>query len=166
MSEKNLSNEEARTKLKDLAESIDFAMMATMLSEHPIHTIPMSTKKVDENGSIWFLSGRDSEHNANIRTDRHVQLTYSQPSDMEFMTIYGKANISTDRNILEDLYGKTDDMWFTGIDDPNLTAIKVIPSEVQYWDSKHSKLVSLFKMGIGALTGNQPDLAETGDLKV
>lgn len=164
MSTKNLYDREAKSKIKELAEDIDFTMMATKLSVQPIHTIPMSTKKVDDKGSIWFLSGRDSEHNANIQQDGRVQLLYSDPSNMEFLTVYGNALITTDREILEELYGKSDDMWFEGIEDPNLTAICVEPSEAQYWDAKHNKLVSLFKMGVGAITGDQPDLSESGKI--
>jgi general stress protein 26 len=41
---------------------------------------------------------------------------------MEFISIYGEASVVTDRSILEELYDKKDDAWFTGVDDPNLTA--------------------------------------------
>jgi len=166
MSEQNLNHTDAIKKMKELAESIDFTMMATNLSEHPIHAIPMSTKKVDGDGAIWFLSGRDSEHNANIKKTDQVQLFYSKPSNMEFMTVSGTATITTDRTILENLYSKSDDMWFDGLDDPNLTAIKVEPTNGQYWDSKHSNLISFFKMGVAAISGEQPDISEHGNLEV
>lgn len=164
MSEKNLSKQEAQAKIKQLAEDIDFAMMETHLGHQPTHIIPMSTKDVDGDGCIWFLSNKDSEHNAHIASDDGIQLIYSQPSDMEFLTIYGKASITTERTILEKYYGKSDDAWFDGVDDPNLTAIKVTPEDAYYWDTKHGKLVSLFKMGVGAVTGDQQDLGEHGDL--
>lgn len=166
MAEVNLKDKEALEKLKELAEGIDYCLMATNLSELPIHSIPMSTKKVDVQGHIWFLSGRDSEHNAHIRKNPRVQLFYGKPGDMEFLVIYGQVAEVTDTSILKDLYRKTDDMWFKGIEDPNLTALQIKPLEAQYWDNKHSKLVSLFKMGVGALTGKQPDLSKTGDLHV
>ena len=162
----NLYNNEAKAKIKEFAKSIDFAMMATDLKAEPFHTIPMSTKKVDENGSIWFLSGQDSTHNADIRKEGRAQLIYSQPKNMQFMTVYGQAFITKDKKILKELYQSTDDNWFDGVDDPNLTAIEIRPQEAHYWDTKHGKLVSLLKMGVGAVTGNEPDLSEEGDLKV
>ena len=166
MSTENLFNTEALKKLKDLATSIDFAMLATDLKNTPIDAIPMSTKKVDDAGNIWFLSGADSDHNANIQKDPESQLLYAKPSDMEFLSVYGLATITKERAILEDLYGKSDDAWFDGIDDPNLTAIKFAPKTAQYWDTKSNKFVSLLKMAYSAVTGDETDLGETGSITV
>ena len=166
MSKNNLFNEEAKAKIKELAENIDFAMMETHLGAKPTHIIPMSTKDVDDDGCIWFLSNKNSEHNSYIDADNNIQLIYSKPGDMEFMTVFGQAFISTERPVLEKYYGKSDDAWFDGIDDPNLTAIKVIPKDAHYWDTKNGKLVSLLKMGMGALTGEKQDLGEHGNLKI
>lgn len=166
MTTKNLQSEEAASKIKELAEAIDFAMLCTNLSAKPFHAIPMSTKRVDENGAIWFLSGRDSTHNENILDDSKVELLYSHPGSMRFLIVYGEATIHTDRKILGELYGRTDDAWFQGADDPNLSAIKVVPLDAHYWDTKNNRLVSMAKIGIAAITGKQPDFAEHGDLKL
>lgn len=166
MSEKNLFNEEAKAKIKELAENIDFAMMETNLGAKKTHIIPMSTKEVDEDGCIWFLSNKNSAHNNHINADNTLQLIYSKPGDMEFMTVYGHASISTERPVLEKYYGKSDDAWFDGINDPELTAIKVVPEDAHYWDTKNGKLVSLLKMGMGAVTGEKQDLGEHGNLEM
>lgn len=166
MSTENLTSHEALDKMKEMVDDIKFAMMLTNLQKQPISAVPMTTKKVDEAGNIWFLSGLSSEHNANIVINPQTQLLYSDPSDMEFISIYGQATIVTERNILDDLYSKTDDSWFTGIDDPNLTAIKVMPKEAYYWDTKQNKYISLFKMGLSAITGNKADVGEKGKLNL
>ncbi len=166
MSIKNLYNTEAREKIEELAVSIDIGMMATNLSIAPFHVIPMSTKKVDDEGSIWFLSNKNSNHNKNIKADSRACMLYSDPGSMEFLNVYGTAVITDEQAILDSLYGKSDDAWFEGKDDPNLSAIKIMPEEVHYWDTKDGKLVSLLKMGIGAITGNEPDLGEEGSLNI
>ncbi len=166
MSKKDLYSDKAIEKLKELAESIDFAMLATDLKNHPIHMVPMSTKRVDNQGNIWFLSGKDSDHNQHILKDSKIHLVYSNPKGFEFLNIYGTATIITDQHILDDLYSSMNDMWFDGPEDPNLTAIKIDPEDAFYWDNKNSKLVSLFKLGVGAITGKEQDLSEYGELKV
>lgn len=166
MSEKNLFNATAKAKLKEMVENIDFAMMETNLTSKPSHIIPMSTKEIDAEGCIWFLSNKSSEHNSYLNSDNSVQLIYSKPSDMEFLSLFGHAFITTDKAVLELLYKKSDDAWFDGVEDPNLTAIKVIPKEAHYWDTKNGKLVSLLKMGISAVTGEKQDLGEEGDLNL
>src|SRR5690606_31110924 len=132
MSTENLNNEAAREKLKGLVEDIRVAMMVTGLSKIPLNAIPMSTKKIDETGDIWFLSLRNSEHNMNIAENNQVQLLYSDPSDMEFVSVYGTGEIITNREVLEELYDEMADAWFDGEDDPNLSAIKFHPREAYY----------------------------------
>lgn len=164
MSIENLTSHKALEKMRELVDDIKFAMMLTNLQKQPISAVPMTSKKVDEAGNIWFLSGLNSEHNANIVINPQIQLLYSEPSDMEFISIYGQATIVTEREILKDLYSKTDDSWFNGVDDPNLTAIKVSPKEAYYWDPKENKYISLFKMGLSAITGKKSDVGEKGRL--
>lgn len=165
MSTENLTSRDALKKMTNLVDDIKFAMLLTALDTQPISAIPMTTKKVDDAGNIWFLSGLNSEHNTNIVRSSSVQLLYSDPSDKEFISIYGEASVVTDKSVLEDLYSKKDDTWFTGVDDPNLTAIKIAPKEAYYWDTKENKYISLFKMGISAITGDQKDIGEKGKLK-
>lgn len=166
MSTKNLTNEDAREKIKELAEKIDLTMLATNLKSEPFHVVPMSTKEVDEAGNIWFLSNKNSDHNKNIEHENRAQLIYADKGNFEFMSVYGRATISTDRNRIKKLYGSGDDAWFNGVDDPNITAIKIQPDDAHYWDTKNGKVLSLLKMAKGAITGKEPDLGEHGDLKV
>jgi len=166
MNTKNLQSDEAASKIKEMAEAIDFTMLCTNLDAKPFHAIPMSTKRVDEDGAIWFLSGRDSIHNQNIHDDSMVELLYSHPGSMRFLIIYGEATIYQDRKVLKELYGTADNAWFNGVEDPNLSAIKVVPLDAHYWDTKNNRLITLAKIGIAAITGEKPDLAEQGDLKV
>lgn len=166
MSTKNLSNTEAKKKIKELAESIEFTMMATDMKKEPFHVVPMSTKKVDDEGNIWFLSNKTSEHNKNIERNKKAQLIYADKGSNEFLSVYGSATINTDRNKIKDLYGKADDAWFDGEDDPNVTVIKIEPEDAYYWDTKNGKIISLLKIASSAITGNKTDLGEEGDLKV
>lgn len=166
MSTENLSREDAKKKYKKLTEDIKVAMMVTDLDKRPLSAIPMTTKKVDESGDTWFLSLRDSEHNQNILHQNQVQLLYSEPSDMEFLSVFGTAEITSDKKILKDLYDKSTDTWFEGTDDPQLTAIKFSPTEAYYWDKKSNKFITLYKMGAAAVTGKDKDIGEKGRLEL
>lgn len=166
MSTENLYHQEAKDKIKELAMSIDYTMLISALDANPFHSVPMSTKKVDKEGNIWFLSGKESEHNKNIFDDKHTYLIYSDPSSMQFLKLYGEAFVVTDKLIIENLYGKGDDIWFDGPEDTSLTAIKFVPTEAYYWEPKSNSFVTLFKMGVGLLTGDQTEIAEEGKLKV
>lgn len=166
MSTEKLNKEESKKKLRQLVEDIKIAMMITGFNRKPVSAIPMTSKKVDKEGNIWFLSLRNSDHNNDLLKNNDVQLLYSEPSDMEYLSVYGEAEITTNREILKDLYNKADDNYFEGLDDPNLTAIKVRPQEAYYWDTKTNKYVTLLKMGVGAVTGNEQDIGEKGRLNL
>ena len=57
--------------------------------------------------------------------------------------------------------------WFQeGKDDPNLSLIKVTPENAYYWEPKHNKMVTLFKMASSAVTGEQMDIGNQGKLEV
>ena len=166
MSTKNLYDDKAREKIKDIAKDVDFCMLVTNMDKKPLSAIPMSTKDVDDHGAVWFLSNADSEHNRNIEKDKDVQLLYSGTSEMEFLSIYGEAFIETNRDVIHELYSKADNAWFDGKDDPNITAIRVNPKEAYYWDNDKSKMTTLFKLGMAAVSGNKQDIGEKGKLNL
>lgn len=146
MSTQHLNHKKALEKMTALVESIKTGMLVTCLSDRPLNVVPMTTKKIDGEGNIWFLSRLDSSQNCNIAQEPEVQLLYSAPGNKEFISIYGMASIHLDPEKLKDLYHASDDAWFTGLDDPNLTAIKITPKESYYWDEKQNNYADLFKM--------------------
>lgn len=167
MSTEKMNKEESREKLKDLVDDIKVAMMVTGFNKKPINAIPMTTKQVDKDGNIWFLSLRTSEHNQELLKNKDVQLLYSDPKGMEYLSVFGEAEITTDRVTIEDLYSSIDDNWFEGgKTDPNITAIKVRPEEAYYWDTKSNKYITLLKLGVGAISGNKQDIGEKGRLDI
>lgn len=166
MSTENLNRDEALSKMKSMVKSIKTAMMLTDLGNKPLSAIPMTTKEVDKEGNIWFFSRLDSDHNGDIVKDNDVQLLYSNVSDKEFISIYGKASIETNKEVLEAFYSKIDDAWFNGADDPNLTAIKFVPKEAYFWDTKQNKYISLLKIGAAAITGDEKDVGKKGKLNL
>lgn len=166
MSQENLYSREAIEKIKDIATDVDFCMLATHLTAQPISAVPMSTKKVDDHGNIWFLSNKDSDHNADIVQDENTQLLYSGGSDMKFLSVYGTAEILYDRDIIKELFSSTDNAWFEGENDPNITVIKFQPKEAAYWSNDENKVVSLFKMAKAAITGDKVEMGTSGKLKV
>ena len=166
MSQENLYSQEAIEKIKEIATDVDFCMMATNLTAQPISAVPMSTKKVDDAGAIWFLSNKDSDHNADIIKDENTQLLYSGTSSMKFLSVYGTAEITYGRETIKELYSSADNAWFEGEDDPNITAIKFTPTEAAYWSNDENKIVTLFKLARAAVTGEKQDIGISGKIKV
>jgi general stress protein 26 len=64
----------------------------------------MSTSGVDEEGNIWFMSKEGSDKNLDIEHDDQVQLFYSNNGSAEYLSVYGHAEISRDREKIEELW--------------------------------------------------------------
>ena len=160
METENLISKEAIEKMTKLVQDIKVAFLLTALKKQPINAIPMITKKVDEQGNIWFLSRLDSEHNSNIAKDPQVQLLYSHPSNMEYLSVSGSASIVTDKKIIENFHSAEDDTWFKDADESNYSAIKIVPNEAYFWDSSGNTLNKLFKRGLANAKGEKPDIIE------
>jgi general stress protein 26 len=164
---KNLSRQEGIEKMKELAESAKICHFVTALDKKPLNSRPMSTQEVDEDGNFWFLSRESSHKNREIEEDPEVQLFYSNTGSAEFLTVFGYAEIITDRKKVEELWHPIVRTWFTeGKDDPEVSIIKVNPADAYYWDTKNNKLVSLIKIVTGAAAGKTMDDGIEGEIKV
>lgn len=158
MSEKNYYNREAIKKLKELAEDARICMMTTNLDQRPMSSRPMSLQEVDDEGIMWFISGKNSDKNYELRKDSEVQLFFMNNGSSEYLSVFGRAEIYTDQQTIDDKWSEMANAWFEdGKDDPNVSIIGVKPQDVRYWDTKHGKLVDMALMLYAAVTG-----ADTG----
>lgn len=163
----NFYHEEAIDKFKELVKHNATCLFTTKLTDLPLHTRPMSVQKVCDQGNFWFLSSRESLKNQEIAADPRVQLFFSNQSDAEFLSVYGKATITRDKDKIEELWTPIAKAWFTdGKEDPNVTVIKVTPEDAYYWDTKHGKMVSLVKILASAVMGQTLSEGIEGKLKV
>lgn len=163
MSKENLSQAEAKQKFREMVDKIKTTMFATNLTEKPLAVAPMYTKRVDESGNLWFLSSVNSDHNENILRDSDCQLLFSDGKS-DFLSVFGSSEIINNRDTIKSLYSKMDNAYFDGEEDPQIRAIKFTPEEAAYWSADGGKLVSLFKMGIAAVTGKGQDLGTSGKM--
>lgn len=158
MSTENLNKEEGIKKLKELAENVRICMFCTELEHQPISARPMSLQEVDKDGNLWFISDKESNKNFEIKEDKRVQLFFSNKGDYEFLSVYGEAYIYTDQSTIEDKWSSFANAWFEeGKEDPNVSIIRVQPSQTYYWDTKAGKMVSFLTLAWAAVTGNKTD---------
>ncbi|GAB3708184.1 hypothetical protein GCM10027592_43040 [Spirosoma flavus] len=164
----DLRGTEAGKKIKELAEDARTCYFCTKITTgQPIKTRPMSIQKVDESGSLWFLSANDSHKNADIAADNRVHLLFQGSQNSDFLSVYGEATISTDRALIKELWEPLLKTWFTeGEDDPRITVIRVDAREGYYWDNKHGNAVAFAKMAVGAVIGKTLDDSIEGNLSV
>lgn len=151
---KNLTQQEAVDKFREIVKHEAVCLLTTRLTEVPLTTRPMTVQKVCDQGNFWFLSAGDSDKNQEISADPRVQLFFVNTSNYEFLSVYGRATVTRDRQKIDELWTSIAKAWFPGgKDDPNVTVVKVEPEQGFYWDTKDGKLVSLIKILASAATG-------------
>jgi general stress protein 26 len=153
---KNLSGKEAVEKLKEMTEE-KTCLFCTYENEKMVSR-PMHTQRVDQSGSLWFMSNKESLKNLQIKKDNSVYLVYADSGKQHYLTLSGSAEILKDKAIIDELWNPFLNAWFDeGKDDPDISLIRVTPDEGHYWDTRNGKLVSLIKVAVAAITGKMKD---------
>lgn len=164
---KNLEGQEAVGRIKELVQKAGSCFLSTALkSSQAAATRPMAVQEADDDGCLWMLSASDSHKNAEISADPFVQLYFQGSGHSDFLTLAGRATISTDKEKIRRLWNPILKTWFTeGENDPRITVIKITPESGYYWDTKNGTLVAFVKQVAGAITGQTLDDSIEGGLK-
>ncbi len=157
------SRQEAIELLKEKIEDVRVAMLTTVTRQGPLRSVPMQTSEVDDEGSLWFFTGESSDKIQEIRQNPLVCLTYANPEKNVYVSVQGTAQQVNDRAKKEQLYTPVIRAWFQGgVDDPDLTLLKVNIAEAEYWEGSSSKLVVGFNLLKAIVTGQEYDEGEHG----
>jgi len=154
----NLTGEEAVKQLQEIVDHEAICMFHTALGAASPHVRPMGVQQVCDQGNFWLFSARASEKNADIAKDDRVMLTIAVPGRSQFLVVQGKAEVRDDQAKKDELWNNLAKAWFPeGKEDPELTVIKVVPTESYYWDTKDGRMLSMVKIAVAAVTGNMND---------
>jgi general stress protein 26 len=163
----SLSGSKAVEQIRAVAKGARICLFGTAVSRVPLSVRPMAVQSVDDGGALWFLSDRRSHTNRDILADPRVQLLFSNPGDSQYLTLQGTATISDDPELKKQHWTPIAKTWFNaGLQDPDLTVIRVEPSDGYYWDTKHGKVFSMLSIATGAVTGKTIDDSIEGQVRL
>lgn len=141
-------------KLRDKITDIRIAMLTTLELDGDFHTRPMATHDMDADGSMWFFTYDNSHKVEEIEKDPRVSVAFSDPGSELYVSTTGTAEIVKDKAKINELWSDFLKTWFPqGKDDPNIALLKVTIHGGEYWDRPGGKMVKLFEMAKGAITG-------------
>ena len=166
---KDLFQKESVEKIKELINQSSTCFFCTKLNtQKSFSTRPMSVQKVNDSGEIFFLSASDSKKNKEINYEQSsVQLLFQGSDYSDFLSLYGTAEINTDKGLIKELWKPILKTWFTeGENDSRITVIKITPKDGYYWDTKHGMMVAFVKKIAGAITGKTLDDSIEGKIIV
>ncbi|MEL6783792.1 MAG: pyridoxamine 5'-phosphate oxidase family protein [Pseudomonadota bacterium] len=155
----------SKQKIEDfwaLLESVPICMVSTV-DDDTIRARPMAPYIERETGLIRFLTDRTSSKVEELNDEHTVALTFTNTQDMKFASFSGRASVTTDRGLVDKMWGPYAETFFPGDKDTaDVAVITVRPLQGEYWDND----ISIFKMGWevakGYFTENTPDLGDNG----
>lgn len=165
---KNVSGTEAAKRIQEMTDDAESCFFCTSEKAGESQGVrPMSVKKADDQGRLWFLSASDSHKNQEINADPKVRIFLQGSEHAGFLMLDGHATISRDKERIDELWSPIMKTWFTeGKEDTRITVICVTPTSGYYWDNKHGSLVAATKMVIGAAIGKTLDDSIEGQVRL
>lgn len=148
--------QEAEEKLIELLRSFDNAMLVSGGVEP--HARPMSIAETSPDGTLWFLTGKDTQKVFEIAENTDAMAVMQ--SATRYISVTGRARVVDDRARIHKLWKEPMRVWFTGKDDPNIVLIALEPREAEYWDNKGFQGVRLaLRFAKAYVTGDKREAA-------
>lgn len=124
-------------KLNELISGIEIAMLCSVHPAGHLHSRPMATQAVTDDGYLWFFTSAHSSKTDEVRNgDRQVNLAYADPVTMRFVSISGPCELIRNHAIAAELWRDEYRRWFPqGLQDPDLILLKVTVDSAEYWDA-------------------------------
>lgn len=141
------SETHAREKvLSEKLHGIKVAMLTTIDQNHNIlRSRPMIAQEADFDGVLWFLT-QISSPMVDEAENRLVNLSYASPNEHRYVSVSGVAQLTRDRQKVEELWKPIYSTWFPGgKDDPGLVLLKVTVTSAECWDGTTNKMVQIFQ---------------------
>jgi len=155
-------------KLIEMAKGVRSCMLITKENNtENLYGRPMGINKIDEDGTMWFFTKASSGKVEEIEENKKVSIAITNESSNNYLMIHGAATMVNDKAKMKELWSSILKVWFPlGLEDPDMTLIKVVPIEVEYWDSSSSKMVVLFNMLKAIVTGKEYAEGEHGKISL
>lgn len=142
------------SKLFEKIKDVRIAMLSTFDEQHTLHSRPMATIKPDADGSLLFLTDKDSAKVYEVKKDSQVNLSYANPSDSVYVSVSGTASAYRDEAKIAELWSEDMRAWFPkGKEDPSIMILKVTIEQGEYWDSPSGVLSRAYGYARAVVTG-------------
>jgi general stress protein 26 len=160
-----MAKQDPLARVWDIIEHVGVCMLTTRtaagLRARPLH--PRSDRA---NGLIWFVTDLRSGKEHEIERDCEVGLVFIDPSAKAYLSLTARADVQRDHAKAAEIWKSTDNVWWDGPDDANVSVLRVAPVTAELWDGPASKAVAIFEFAKARLTGVKPELGENRKVMV
>lgn len=159
-----VSTEKKLDELYELIDGIDIAMFTTRRADGHLVSRPMQTQEHTTGVDLWFMTNIEAHKLDDLMTDPHVNVAYYDSSSREWVSVAGLASVSTDRELVRELYKPDWKAWLGdeggnrdgSANDPRIALILVDAESVTYMKVTKPRPVVLFEVAKAMVTGDPP----------
>jgi general stress protein 26 len=149
----------------DIIEKVGICMLTTAF-EGGLRSRPLDARPEREFGLIWFVTDIRSGKEREIEAEHDVGLVFIDAGDKAYLSITARAEVLRDHEKAAQIWKPTDDVWWSGPQDPNVCVLRVRPLLAELWDGPSSEAVAAFEFAKARLTGEKPNLGENRKVTV
>lgn len=143
-------------ELRELVMDLDVAMFTTQDGGRQLHSRPMDTQQVDDEGVFWFLASRSSPLVGEVHDHPAICLTYASHARNTYVCVSGKAQEIHDQAKLSELWSSEHAAYFRGgREDPDLTLLRVTPGHAEIWAGPSGAVARLLAFAAATITGEE-----------
>jgi len=155
-------------ELTAIVKEIKTSMVTTRSKSGDLHSRAMTpcAPHHDETGHglhFLFFANNTSHKFDEIDTDDHVNVSFYNHTTTDWASVSGKARITQDKKLIKEHWSSYISSYFGDLgdgihngkpDDPRISIIEVIPSEIRYWVSTSGTIGRAVGAAYGAVTGH------------
>ncbi|MBK7864603.1 MAG: pyridoxamine 5'-phosphate oxidase family protein [Archangiaceae bacterium] len=139
-------------------KSFDTLMVGTYQetgSSPSLHLRPMAVAKLEDDGSICFLTSIATPKVDEALSPRRGQICGQ--AKRRHVWADGSFELSDDRERIRSMWSAGFDVWFDGPDDPQIVLMVFHPHDVEVWDNTGAKGIKFaFDAAKALITGEKP----------
>ena len=154
-------DQDVQNRFLQLLESFDSAVLVTHSTANGLHARPMAIAELDENGDLWFITGRETAKVHEIQENKEVEIV-CQEGERKFICLKGRAQLIEDRLKVREIWKEPFKVWFPdGPADPDICLIHLRGEQAEFWDTSGSKgLRYMFSAAAAYAKGERPEIKE------
>lgn len=149
----------------DIIEKVGIAMLTTSFPGG-LRARPVEARPERDAGLIWFVTDLRSGKEHEIEAEHDVGLVFIDAKAKAYLSITARAEVRQDHAKAAEIWKRTDNMWWSGPDDPNVRVLRVQPLTAELWDGPASAAVAAFEFAKARITGAKPNLGENRKVTV
>src|SRR5215216_5534252 len=149
----------------DIIEKVGVCMMTTRFADG-LRARPLEARPDRDAGVIWFVTDVRGAKDDEIAVHSEAGLVFIDHKEKAYLSLTGRAQVLDDHATAGAIWKKTDDVWWSGPDDPNVRVIQFDPLKAELWDGPASAAVAAFEFAKARATGEKPNLGENRKVTV